>query len=171
MTQAANLPVVINGWTVFAHPLFLDQLEATLEQVEALRLKAPAGFRQKNASKRLAAISRLAFEVIPQDPERTEYRQGKTLGEDHKHWFRAKFFQQYRLFFRYHAASKIIIYAWVNDDDTKRAFESGEDAYRVFRRMLESGHPPDDWNALLAEATREGQRLQQAMTGGSLASL
>jgi toxin YhaV len=85
MTQAANLPLVINGWTVFAHPLFLDQLEATMEQVEALRLKAPAGFRQKNASKRLAAISRLAFEVIPQDPERTEYRQGKTLGEDHKH--------------------------------------------------------------------------------------
>jgi toxin YhaV len=58
----------------------------------------------------------------------------------------------------------------VNDDDTKRAFESGDDAYRVFRRMLESGHPPDDWNALLAEATREGQRLQQAMTGGPLAS-
>ena len=164
MTKTASLPLVINGWTVFAHPLFLDQLEATMGQVEALRLKDPAGFRQKNASKRLAAIFKLAFEVIPQDPERTEYRQGKTLGEDHKHWFRAKFFQQYRLFFRYHAASKIIIFAWVNDEDTRRAFERGDDAYRVFRRMLVSGHPPDDWNALLAEAMRPSQRLQQAMT-------
>jgi toxin YhaV len=27
--------------------------------------------------------------------------------------------------------------------------------------MLESGHPPADWNQLLAEARAEGQRLQQ----------
>ncbi|MBU2090444.1 MAG: type II toxin-antitoxin system YhaV family toxin, partial [Alphaproteobacteria bacterium] len=58
----------------------------------------------------------------------------------------------YRLFFRYHAASKVIVLAWVNDEDTKRAYESDADAYRVFRKMLESGRPPDDWDALLAQA-------------------
>jgi toxin YhaV len=47
---------------------------------------------------------------------RPEYRLCATLGDDHKHWLRAKFFQQYRLFFRYHAASKLIVYAWVNDE-------------------------------------------------------
>jgi toxin YhaV len=31
----------------------------------------------------------------------------------------------------------------------------------VFRKMLESGHPLDDWGQLLAEARAEGQRLQQ----------
>ncbi len=51
--------------------------------------------------------------------------------------------------------------AWVNDENTKRAYESSDDAYRVFRKMLESGHPPDDWSQLLAEARAEGQRLQQ----------
>ena len=163
MTQAASVPLVINGWTVFAHPLFLDQLEAAMAQVEAMLLKDPKGFSQKNASKRLAAVFRLAFEVIPQDPERPEYRQGNTLGEEHKHWFRVKFFQQYRLFFRYHKDTKIIIYAWVNDENTKRAYESGDDAYRVFRKMLESGHPPDDWNALLTEAARQGQRLSSSL--------
>lgn len=56
------------------------------------------------------------------------------------------------LFFRYHAPSKVIVYAWVNDEDTKRAYESSDDAYRVFRKMLESGHPLDDWDQLLAEA-------------------
>ena len=50
-----------------------------------------------------------------------EYRKGGTLGDEHKHWFRAKFFQQYRLFFRYHGPSKVIVLAWVNDEDTKRA--------------------------------------------------
>lgn len=68
-----------------------------------------------------------------------------------EHWFRARFFQQYRLFFRYHAPSKVIVFAWVNDEDTKRAHESGDDAYRVLRKMLASAHPPDDWNQLLAE--------------------
>ena len=94
-------------------------------------------YQKKNASKRLAAITKLAFDVIPQDPTRAEYRQGDTLGNDYKHWFRAKFFQQFRLFFRYHASSRMIVFAWVNDEDTKRAYESSDDAYRFFRKMLE----------------------------------
>lgn len=166
MSKAAIAPLVINGWTIFAHPLFLDQLETTIAEVEAQRRKNPKEYAKKNASKRLTAIFNLAFDVIPQDPGRPEYRQGNTLGEEHRHWFRAKFFQQYRLFFRYHQQSKIIIYAWVNDKDSKRAYESGDDAYRVFRKMLEEGHPPGDWNMLLAE-TRD-QRLQQAMSKTSL---
>lgn len=161
MTPSPTVPLIVNGWTIFAHPLFLDQLEAVTTQVESLRQKDPVGYLRKNASKRLAAIAKLAFEVIPQDPGRTEYRQGNTLGEERKHWFRAKFFQQYRLFFRYHLESKIIVYAWVNDEDTKRAYESDNDAYRVFRKMLESGHPPDDWQALLSQAQAQTQRLKQ----------
>lgn len=97
----------------------------------------------------LAAITRLAFDIIPQDPARSEYRQGNTLGNQHKHWFRTKFFQQYRLFFRYHAPSKVLVLAWVNDDDTKRAYESSDDAYQAFRKMLGAGNPPDDWAELL----------------------
>ncbi|MFZ9551057.1 MAG: type II toxin-antitoxin system YhaV family toxin [Hylemonella sp.] len=153
----------IHGWTVFAHPLFMAQVEALAQEVEALKQKDPAGYVKKNAAKRLAAIAKLAFDVIPQDPARAEYRQGATLGADRKHWFRAKFFQQYRLFFRYHAGAKIIVYAWVNDDDTKRAFENSDDAYRVFRKMLESGHPPDDWDQLLSQAELAGHRLAQAL--------
>ena len=158
-------PLVVNGWTIFAHPLFLSQFEALTRQVEALRKRDPVGYAKKNASKRLAAITRLVFELIPQDPTRPEYRQGNTLGEDHKHWFRAKFFQQYRLFFRYHATSQVIVFAWVNDEQSKRAYESSDDAYCVFRRMLESGHPPDDWNQLLAEASGEDLRLHEAPAG------
>ena len=163
MTKAPTTPLVVNGWTVFAHPLFLDQLNDLTQQVEALKRKDPSGFIKKNAAKRLAAIAKLAFEVIPQDPARPEYRQGNTLGDDHKHWFRAKFFQQYRIFFRYHAQSRVIVFAWVNDEDTKRAYESGDDAYRVFRKMLEGGHPPDDWNQLLVESNTTSARLKDAL--------
>jgi toxin YhaV len=107
------------------------------------------------------SLAKFAFGVIPQDPARTECRHGITLEDDYKHWFRAKFFQQYRLFFLYHAATKVIFYAWVNDADTKRAYESGDDAYWIFRKMLESGQPPDDWDRLLAEVRAESDRLQK----------
>lgn len=165
MSADKVVPLVIHGWTVFAHPLFLAQIEALAQEVEALKQKDPTGYVKKNANKRLAAITKLAFDAIPQDPTRSEYRQGGTLGDEHKHWFRAKFFQQYRLFFRYHTPCKVIVFTWVNDEDTKRAYESSDDAYRVFRKMLESGHPPSDWDQLLAEAQAEGQRLQHFAAG------
>lgn len=165
--MSGGTPLVVNGWSLFAHPIFLDQLDALTAQVEALKRRDPAGYVKKNATKRLAAIAKLAFEVIPQDPSRPEYRQGNTLGDEHKHWFRAKFFQQYRLFFRFHAQAKVVVYAWVNDADTKRAYESADDAYRVFRTMLDSDHPPSDWGQLLAEARAESQRLARLASGGA----
>jgi toxin YhaV len=160
MTVAFS-PLVINGWSLFAHPLFLDQVEILTAQVERLSRKKPESYKSKNPTKRLAAISKLAFEVIPQDPTRSEYRQGGTLGDERKHWFRAKFFQQYRLFFRFHLESKIIVYAWVNDEGSKRAYDSHTDAYRTFVKMLDSGHPPDNWNALLREAKKQARRLEK----------
>ncbi len=166
MTSAgADPPLVIKGWSIFAHPQFLDSFESLVAQVERLRTKYPKGYTVKNSTKRLAAIVKLAFEIIPQDPTRPEYRQGATLGDEYKHWFRAKFFQQYRLFFRYHLESRIIIYAWVNDEDTKRAYASDSDAYRTFRRMLKNGEPPDDWSQLLTQAKAQSKRMRTAREG------
>jgi toxin YhaV len=149
---SGNQPLIINGWRIFAHSLFISQLEELSDQVEQLRQRYPKDYQKKNPTKRLAAINKLAFEIIPQDPTRKEYRQGNTLGKEYKHWFRAKFFQQYRLFFRYHQQQKIIVYVWVNDVESKRAYDSKTDAYRVFKRMLENGKPPDDWKMLLEQA-------------------
>ena len=161
MSARKAMPSVVHGWTVFAHPLFRAQFETLAQQVEALKHKDPVGYASKNATKRLAALEKLVFDVVPQDPARQEYRQGRTLGNARKHWFRAKFFQQYRLFFRYHAGSKTIVFAWVNDEGTRRAYESSDDAYRVFGKMLDNGHPPDDWDQLLAEARAEIRGLQE----------
>ncbi len=161
MSDFGAPPLAVNGWTIFAHPLFLDQLETLIQQVEALKQRDAVAYVNKNATKRLTAIAKLAFEVIPQDPGRTGYRQGNTLGEQHKHWFRAKFFQQYRLFFRFHAPSKLIVYAWVNDQDTMRACERGDDAYRVFRKMLDGGDPLGGWDQLLVQARAETGRWRQ----------
>lgn len=157
----APAAVVINGWRVFAHPLFIDQLEALIADVEALRRKNPQGYGSKAASKHLAAITRLMLHDIPQDPSRKEFQQGSTLGNEYRHWRRAKFFQQYRLFFRFHSRSKVIVLGWVNDEQSKRAYGSKSDAYRLFQAMLASGHPPDDWEELLQEAMQGSGRFKQ----------
>lgn len=153
--------LIINGWCLLAHSLFLDQYEHLISEVKNNRKKNPAHYKEKNSAKRLAAITKLIFEKIPQDPTLPEYRQGITLGDEYKHWFRAKFFQQYRLFFRYHLESKIIVYAWVNDENTKRAYNNKSDAYAVFNKMLAKGHPPDDWNVLLKDAKAESARFKK----------
>jgi toxin YhaV len=147
--------LVVKGWCLLAHPLFLEQLESLVVEVKKHQRKNPAHYKEKNSTKRLAAIIKLIFQKIPEDPTLPEYRQGATLGHDYKHWFRAKFFQQYRLFFRYHLESKIIVYAWINDEDTKRAYNSKSDAYTVFKKMLGKGHPPNDWKSLVKEAKKE----------------
>jgi toxin YhaV len=147
-------PFEINGWTIYAHPLFLDQIEALVTEVEKAKSKDPTGYKNKRASKLLAAILKVALEDIPADPARAVYRQGDTLGDNYKHWFRAKFLQQFRLFFRYQEtkAAKVIVLAWVNDEDTLRAYGKANDAYAVFRKMLKKGNPPDDWDGLLKAA-------------------
>src|SRR5258708_39200381 len=130
--------------------------------VEKARKKDHKGYKKKRAAKLLAAVLKVAFEDIPSDPTRDIFRQGDTLGDDYKHWFRAKFLQQYRLFFRYQqtGAIKIIILAWVNDDHTLRAYGSATDAYAVFRKMLKRGNPPDTWDALLAAGDGPKSRLR-----------
>lgn len=125
-----------------AHSLFLDQYETLVNEVETLKSKDPENYQKKNATKRLAAIQKLIFEIIPTNPANPDFRLGGTLGEQHKHWFRAKFFQQYRLFFRFHKKSKIIVFGWVNDESTKRAYDSKSDAYATFKKMLENKKPP-----------------------------
>jgi toxin YhaV len=143
----------VSGWELFAQPLLLDQLERLIAAVERERAKKPKTYKSHANCKVLAAIHDLIFVTIPADPTRPDYRQGDTLGADRKHWFRAKFGgQRFRLFFRYDSRAKIIIYAWVNDTDTLRTYGSKNDAYAVFRKMLDKGDPPDDWNALLKAA-------------------
>jgi len=143
-------PLVVNGRTILVHPLFLEQVAALVREAQRARSKDPSGYRNRNAAKRLAAVLKLAFDAIPRDPTSRTYLQGGTLGAQHKHWLRAKFFQQYRLFFRCDRGSRVIVYGWVHDDATKRAYGSATDAYRVFSAMLAKGNPPDDWNALKA---------------------
>lgn len=163
----------VKGWELFAHSLLLDQLEKLMAAVEKLKAKKPDEYESSASFKLLAAIYALMFVTIPTDPTQPEYRQGNTLGDDYKHWFRAKFGgQRFRLFFRFDTKAKVVIYAWVNDEDTKRTYGSKNDAYAVFRKMLNNGNPPDGWGELLKaaktpEATARFEKAKPAPAPGA----
>ena len=142
-----------HGWILLFHDCIVEQLQKLHAATERARRKDPEGY-QRNANTRLfRALTQLILEVVPSDPGRDEYRQGKTLGPAFRHWRRAKIGRRFRLFFRYDSRSRTIVFAWVNDEQTLRSSGSKTDPYVVFKKMLWRGNPPDDWETLV-EASR-----------------
>jgi toxin YhaV len=139
-----------HGWNLLFHECLSEQLKKLHIAAERAKQQNPESF-ETNANVRLfGALSKLLFDVVPSDPNREEYRQGNTMGTAFRHWRRAKIGRRFRLFFRFDSKTRIIIFAWVNDENTLRSSGSKSDPYIVFQRMLERGHPPDDWAALMA---------------------
>jgi len=149
-TRTASL--VVNGWTLLFWTAFRERWDAMRDAARDAREADPDGFAHAPAVKLFRTVRDLVFEEIPADPDHPQFRQGKTLGGVHTHWRRAKFHQRFRLFFRFHTASRTIIYAWLNDENTLRKEGSRSDPYAVFHRMLERGTPPTDWEALVRES-------------------
>lgn len=142
--------IVRHGWTLLFHECLVGQLQKLQAAVERAKVQDPVGFEANANVKLFDALATLIFEVVPSDPNRDEYRQGNTMGPAFRHWRRAKIGRRFRLFFRFDSKAKIIIFAWVNDEQTLRSAGAKNDPYVVFQKMLNSGHPPDDWGALLA---------------------
>lgn len=142
-----------NGWTLLFHEGVTLQLSKLQEAAARAEQNDPQGFESNANVKLFRALSHLIMEAVPADPGRDEFRQGNTLGTAYRHWRRAKIGRRFRLFFRYDSRSKVIVYAWVNDENTLRSAGSKSDPYAVFEKMLGRGNPPDDWDTLTA-ATR-----------------
>lgn len=143
-------PLVVNGWSIYVYPDFAERWNNLRAAVEEQRRRDPAGYRGTAAAKVFLALRRLVLSEIPQDPAAERYRQGLTLGAEHRPWRRARFLQRFRLFFRYHSAARVIVYVWLNDENTLRKEGARTDPYHVFRHMLERGRPPADWGDLIA---------------------
>ena len=144
------------SWRLFVHPAFSEPFDALVGEVERLQKSDPKGFGHHPKAKLLKRIVDLVEKEIPRDPGAAEYNLGNTLGPAHRHWRRAKFLSRFRLFFRYNSTAEVIIYAWVNDEDTLRKAGSSNDPYHLFGGMLRKGRPPDGWEDLMRQAAAYG---------------
>lgn len=121
--------------------------------------KDPKGYRTHPKTKLLASVYRAVTEVVPANPDATDFRLGKTLGAGDSNWRRVKAGtpDRYRLFFRFASNPvKMIVYAWFNDEDTLRKAGSKTDVYEAFKRMLARGVVPASIHALLTNAIEAG---------------
>jgi toxin YhaV len=140
------------GWLLLAYPEFVDKFSKLSNEASKILASGKPGVLHHPKVKRMAALDKLVFEVIPSDPAASRYLLGNTLGSKHRAWRRAKFGGQFRIFFRFDSKAKIIIFGWLNDEDSLRAYGSKNDAYSVFLKMLESDSPPSTWTDLLGES-------------------
>jgi len=147
-----------HGWKLFRARAFSEALDGLEAELVRLAAERPDDASSHPKAKLLARILNLILDEIPRDPNAATYQLGNTLGPSHRHWRRAKFLQRFRLFFRFDSASRIIIYAWVNDENTLRKAGSRSDPYAVFLRRLNDGNPPDGWDDLLADAKQASRR-------------
>ena len=141
-------------WSLLFHQCLIDQLDRLTAAADRARAANPETAHENANVKLRAALARLILETVPADPASDEFRQGNTLGAGFRHWRRAKIGRRFRLFFRYDSRSRVIVYAWVNDENTLRSSGSKSDPYTVFLKMLERGNPPDEWNALIRQSRK-----------------
>jgi toxin YhaV len=138
-----------NGWKLYQHPAFAIILNKLISDVQSITEEERFSHPKAKLLKRVLEV---ITKEIPQDPSADKYLQGNTIGLSYRHWYRAKFLQRYRLFFRFSSKQKVIIYAWLNDESTLRKSGSKTDPYLVFRKRLIQGNPPDDWDSLFEES-------------------
>ena len=150
-----------HGWILLFHDCIVEQLQKLHSANERAQRSDPKGYESNANVKLLRSLTQLILEVVPSDPGRDEYRQGNTLGPEHRHWRRAKIGRRFRLFFRYDSRSKTIVFAWVNDEQTLRSSGSKSDPYAVFEKMLKKGNPPDDWKSLVAASRSDWSKKEK----------
>lgn len=145
--------LIKNGWKIYFYSEFRTVYEELVQTVEIIRENSPETLGQSKKAKFLKRINEIIYEEIPANPGDSKYRQGNTLGPSNRHWYRAKFLERFRLFYRYSNTAKIIVYAWINDENTQRKSGSKNDPYAIFANMLKRGRPPSNWDDLLREST------------------
>lgn len=142
---------VRNGWTLIQHRAFRIPFDALVADVRELKRSTPDAWMDHPRAKLLKRMREIVYDEVPGNPDAPEYRLGNTLGKSQRHWRRAKFLGRFRLFFRFDSATKIIIFAWVNDESTLRKSGAKSDAYAIFKARLTRGDPPDGWAELLSD--------------------
>lgn len=159
-----------NGWYLLCHPAFRGPLLNLGQEVARLRQEIGAGWEDAPKAKLLRRVLDIILVEVPANPASPGYEQGNTLGADARGWRRVKFLGRLRLFFRFDTASRIIVYAWLNDENTLRKAGASTDPYTVFRGMLVNGNPPHDWNKLLDSCRvargSEGTEALDGLLGG-----
>ncbi len=140
-----------NGWKIYYFRLFSVQLTNLEKAVQKLKTESPDTYKHHPKTKLLASVYNSITNRVPSDPDHKQFLLGNTLGQSYRGWRRVKqgLPNRYRLFFKFKATPKKIVYVWLNDETTLRKKGSKTDVYVVFCKMLKSNRIPDSIDTLL----------------------
>ena len=127
------------------HELYYQRIARLKEQVKELRKKpSDEEFKQHEIVKLAYRIRQADQEIIPQDPDRPEYR---LTGELRKYRRYKQGLQRNRLFFCFSHHPKMILYLYLNDEKHLRKAGAKTDPYEEFKKLARKGyfsHNPQD---------------------------
>lgn len=147
------------------HIFYANRIARLKEQIQELRTKLDdEAFKQHEIVKLAYRIRKADQEIIPQDPNRPEYR---LSGELKKYRRYKQGLKRYRIIFCFCNHPKIIIYLYVNDEKHLRKAGAKTDPYEEFKKLIAKGtfsHRPDDpkiqkWISNLQEGMKYGRTL------------
>lgn len=127
------------------HDFYFQRIVELKERVKELRNKlSNEEFRQHEIVKLAYRIREADQEIIPQDPNRPEYRLTGNLKKYRRY---KQGLQRYRLFFCFSNQPKIILYLYLNDEKHLRKAGDRNDPYEEFTNLVKKGylsHNPAD---------------------------
>lgn len=128
-----------------AHDFYYRRVRELTEQIKELHKKLePDQFVQHPTVKLARRIREADRVIIPQDPDRPEYRLKAELKKFRRY---KQGLKRYRLFFCFANHPMIILYLYLNDEKHLRKDGDKNDPYEVFKKFLKQGsvsHNPED---------------------------
>jgi toxin YhaV len=117
--------------------LYYRRIEALKEQVKELRARlTEAEYSQHEVVKFAARVRKADQTIIPQDPDRKDYRLSGILRKYRRY---KQGLQRYRLFFCFSNTPPIILYLYLNDEKHLRKDGDKNDPYVEFQRLVNRG--------------------------------
>lgn len=148
---------MVTSWNLYYFKLFADILNAL--EIEVTRLKSEKPFEEYRRHPKTLLLKSVFEQIsveVPKNPNDKKFFLGNTIGKNNADWRRVKkgLPQRYRLFFKFLSAKQLVIYAWLNDENTYRKDGSKTDVYVVFGNMLKAGIVPSNIDELMKGAIR-----------------
>lgn len=135
----------MSNFCLKCHDFFAQRVSELKTHVKKLKAALPKEeFIQHETVKFAARIRKATFEIIPENPNRSDYL---LHGELKKYRRYKQGLQRYRIMFCFANNPPIIIYLYLNDTDHLRKAGDKKDPYEEFKRMLRKGkfsHDPQD---------------------------
>ncbi|MBL7092103.1 MAG: type II toxin-antitoxin system YhaV family toxin [Candidatus Omnitrophica bacterium] len=120
------------------HDFYYQRITKLKERVKELRNKlSDEEYKQHEIVKLAYRIRKADREIIPQAPNRPEYR---LFGDLRKYRRYKQGLQRYRILFCFSTQPKIILYLYLNDERHLRKAGDKHDPYEEFKKLVAKKH-------------------------------